>query len=36
MIGQKTLLESIDNLIQENKFPKFSIIWGSKGSGKKE
>ena len=33
MIGQKMLLEYIDNL--KNNFPRFSIIVGSQGSGKK-
>lgn len=35
MIGQKELLERIDNLIAENKLPKFIILVGSRGSGKK-
>lgn len=34
MIGQKTLLDKIDRLI--DKYPKFSIIVGPKGSGKKQ
>ena len=34
MIGQKNLLNTIDNLIS-NGFPKFTIIVGNKGSGKK-
>ena len=36
MIGQKTLLGRIHNLIQENKFPKFVILTGQKGSGRHE
>lgn len=35
MIGQKQLIELIDKQISEDKFPKFSIIVGAKGSGKK-
>jgi hypothetical protein len=34
IIGQKNLLQQIDNLI-ENNFPRFSILHGPKGSGKK-
>ena len=34
MIGQKALLEMIDSQIENNKFPKFSIIVGQKGSGR--
>ena len=34
MIGQKELLERIDNLIEENKWPRFVIISGSRGSEK--
>ena len=36
MIGQKQLLEAIDNLIEQQKFPRFAIICGLSGSGKKE
>lgn len=35
MIGQKHLLNAIDNLISDNTFPRFTIIAGAKGSGKK-
>ena len=35
MIGQTQLLADINTLIGNNKFPKFAIIWGIKGSGKK-
>lgn len=35
MIGQKDLQELLKNQIYNNKFPRFSIITGSKGSGKK-
>ena len=35
MIGQKGLLSRIDALIDNDKFPRFSIIVGSQGSGKK-
>lgn len=35
MIGQKNLLNIVDTLIAEGKFPRFSIISGQKGSGKK-
>lgn len=34
MIGQKELISTIDNLIDNDKFPKFSIIVGQKGSGR--
>ena len=34
MIGQKELIQEIDSLIANDKFPKFSIIVGPKGSGK--
>lgn len=35
IIGQKELLNRIDNLIENNNFPRFSIIVGPKNSGKK-
>ena len=35
MIGQKQIQEDINKLISKNKFPKFSMIVGSRGSGKK-
>lgn len=35
MIGQKQIWEDIDKLISKNKFPKFSIVVGLCGSGKK-
>lgn len=35
MIGQKRLVEGINTLIENDKFPRFSIIKGPKGSGKK-
>ena len=35
MIGQKHLIETIDNLIDSKKFPKFMILCGAIGSGKK-
>jgi len=35
MIGQENLLKQIDNQISENTFPRFVIIEGAKGSGKK-
>ena len=35
MIGQKRLVEGINILIENDKFPRFSIIKGPKGSGKK-
>ena len=35
MIGQKELLSRIDNLIAENKLPKFTILVGPRGCGKK-
>ena len=34
MIGQLALRSSIDELIENNKFPAFSIIFGTEGSGK--
>ena len=36
MIGQINLLKQIDKLIEENKFPRFSIVTGQKGQGKTE
>lgn len=36
MIGQEKILEQIDNLINSNRFPKFMIIQGARGWGKKE
>lgn len=35
MVGQKHLLQTIDNLIKNNTFPRFAILSGVKGSGKK-
>ena len=35
MIGQVQLLKQIDKLIQENELPRFIVITGKKGSGKK-
>ena len=35
IIGQKKLLTDIDNLILNNNFPRYSIICGVEGSGKK-
>lgn len=35
IIGQKNLLSTIDNLITTNNFPRYSIIVGNTGSGKK-
>ena len=35
MIGQASLLNNIDKQIQEGTFPRFVIIEGAKGSGKK-
>lgn len=35
IIGQKKLLSTIDNLIENNNFPRYSIIVGNTGSGKK-
>ena len=35
MIGQKVLLERIGGQIERNKFPRFSILIGESGSGKK-
>ena len=35
MIGQKQFIEKLDTLISNNKFPRFCIITGPKGSGKK-
>ena len=34
MIGQSNLLQSIDRMIENNSFPRFSIIVGQEGSGK--
>ena len=34
MIGQKELLKTIDELIEDGKFPRFSVIQGEDGSGK--
>ena len=36
MIGQEQLIKQIDNLIENNRFPRFAIICGVAGSGKKE
>ena len=36
MIGQSMLLNSIDKLICDNNFPRFSIVEGEKGQGKTE
>ena len=36
MIGQTTLLERISGQISRNKFPRFSILIGERGSGKKQ
>lgn len=35
MIGQKNLLHEVDNLITQKQFPRFSLIVGPTGSGKK-
>ena len=35
IIGQKKLLEDINNLINNNSFPRYAIINGPIGSGKK-
>lgn len=35
IIGQRKLLNNIDNLIENNTFPRFSIIQGVEGSGKR-
>lgn len=35
MVGQKHLLQTIDTLIKNNTFPRFVILSGVKGSGKK-
>lgn len=35
IIGQKKLLSNIDHLVNTNKFPRFSILQGAYGSGKK-
>ena len=35
IIGQKKLLSTINNLIENNNFPRYSIIVGNTGSGKK-
>lgn len=36
MIGQKRVIQTISNLIKENRFPKFILLTGSRGWGKKE
>lgn len=36
MIGQKQLIEQVNNLADQHRFPRFVIICGSKGSGRKE
>ena len=36
MVGQRVLLERIGAQIERKKFPRFSILIGEKGSGKKE
>ena len=36
MIGQNNLIHNIDTLIENKAFPRFSIIVGPEGSGKKE
>ena len=36
MIGQRVLVEKIGSQIEKGKFPRFSILIGEKGSGKKE
>lgn len=35
MIGQSNLISTINNLIEYNQYPRFSIITGNKGQGKK-
>ena len=35
IVGQKRLLLDIDNLVDNNNFPRYSIINGAEGSGKK-
>lgn len=35
MVGQEELLKRFETLVSEDKFPRFSIIVGEKGSGKK-
>jgi len=35
MIGQNRLKETLDNLINDNNFPRFSILVGMQGSGKR-
>ena len=35
MVGQKNLLQAVDVLIKKNAFPRFAILSGVKGSGKK-
>lgn len=35
MIGQSNLISTINNLIETNQYPRFSIITGNKGQGKK-
>lgn len=35
MIGQEKLLENISTLIKENRLPKFCILYGARGWGKK-
>lgn len=36
MIGQKQVIKHLDTIIEQDRFPKFLIITGPKGSGKKE
>ena len=36
MIGQTKILEKLNNLIKENKLPKFILLQGGRGYGKKE
>lgn len=36
MVGQNTLIGNINNLIENKQFPRFAIICGTRGSGKKE
>ena len=35
MFGQKNVRRAIDNQIKQNVFPRFSILEGAKGSGRK-
>lgn len=35
IIGQANLLDLIDNLVKNNSFPRFSILIGNTGTGKK-